>query len=258
VTHGRLGRQPTKHDVRTVRATAILDAAGGILPAAPLARDWSRRYDRAGNPAGSVSLGTFNNMQHGDCTCASFGHLDQVVSAATGYGGTVDTTMVLEAYDAISPWDRSKPEENDNGAYNLDALKWFKDQGLIPAFAKLYNRAHVETCINLFHAVYVGAELPLAAQKQQIWDVAPGGSVDPAYRPRSWGGHAMMCVGYDQKGVWFATWGRRQFATWAWFHTYVDETYVAIHRHLVADRSKLTPAGYLADQIVAALAIFKG
>jgi hypothetical protein len=129
---------------------------------------------------------------------------------------------------------------------------------LITAFASVYSRMHIETCINLFHGVYVGADLPLSAQGQQAWDVAPPGSTDPSYRRRSWGGHAMMCIGYDQGGVWFATWGNRQYATWAWFNTYVDEAYVAVHKQLVADGSKLTPAGYLASQITSALAIFKG
>ena len=258
MTHGQLGRQPTKHDMRTVRAAPLLDAAAGVLPAAPLARNWSRYYQPDGNLGAFIPLGTFSNMQYGDCTCAAFGHLDEAVCSASGLLTTVTTAMVLEAYDAISPWDRNKPTENDNGAFNLDALKWFQKQGLITAYAKVYSRAHVETCINLFHGVYVGADLPLSAKGQQTWDVAPVGSTDPNYKPRSWGGHAMMAIGYDQKGVWFATWGHRQFATWAWFHTYVDEAYVALHKQLVADGSKLSPAGYLAGQIAAALAIFKG
>lgn len=258
MTHGQLGRQPTKHDVRTVRAAPLLDAASNVLPAAPMARNWSRYYNPDGSLGTFIPLGTFNNMQYGDCTCAAFGHLDAAVCSATNTPTTVTTAMVLEAYDAISPWDRNNPTENDGGAYNLDALKWFKDNGLITAYAKLYSVPHVQTCINLFHGVYVGADLPLSAKGQQVWDVAPAGSTDPSYRPRSWGGHAMFAIGYDQGGVWFATWGHRQYATWAWFNTYVDEAYVALHRQLVADGSKLSPAGYLGDQIAAALAIFKG
>ena len=246
----------TKHDLRTVRAAPLLDAAVGVLPAAPLARNWGRYYDQHGNPGSFIGLGTFSNMQYGDCTCAAFGHLDEAVCAATGDPTTVTTAMVLEAYDDISPWDRNNPGNNDVGAFCLDALKWFRNNGLITSFARLYSQPHVETCINLFHGVYVGADLPLAAQHQQVWDVAPPGSSDPAYRPRSWGGHALMAIGYDRGGVWFATWGHRQYATWAWFSTYVDEAYVALHRQLVADGSKITPAGYLADQISAALAIF--
>jgi hypothetical protein len=258
VTHGQLGRHPTKHDVRTVRAAPLLDAASSVLPAAPLARNWSRYYNPDGSLGSFIPLGTFNNMQYGDCTCAAFGHLDAAVCSAANVPTSVTTAMVLEAYDAISPWDRANPTANDNGAFNLDALKWFRAQGLITAYAKIYSRAHVETCINLFHGVYVGADLPISAKGQQVWDVAPAGSTDLSYKPRSWGGHAMMAIGYDQGGVWFATWGHRQYATWAWFNTYVDEAYVALHKQLVADANGLTPAGYLSSQIAAALAIFKG
>ncbi len=258
MTHGQLGRQPTKHDVRTVRGGPLLDAGAAVLPAAPLGRNWSRYYLPDGSLGSFIPLGTFSNMIYGDCTCAAFGHLDEAVCAATNTPTIVTTAMVLEAYDAISPWDPNKPLENDVGAFNLDALRWFKEKGLITGFASLYSRAHVELCINLFHGVYVGVDLPLSAKGQQTWDVAPPGSTDPKYKPRSWGGHAMMAIGYDQGGVWFATWGHRQYATWAWFNTYVDEAYVALHKQLVADGSRLTPAGYLADQISATLAIFKG
>ena len=260
MTHGQLGRQPTKHDTRTVRGAPLLDAAASanLLPAAPMARNWSRYVLPDGSLGSFIPLGTFSNMMYGDCTCAAFGHLDEAVCAALGVPTFVTTAMVLEAYDAISPWDRGKPTENDGGATNLDALRWFTSQGLIKSFASIYSRAHVEICIDLFHGVYVGADLPLSAQHQQTWDVAPPGSTDPKYKPRSWGGHAMFAIGYDQGGVWFATWGHRQYATWAWFNTYVDEAYVALHRQLLADPTKVGPAGYLAAQIADALAIFKG
>ena len=253
---GQLGRKPTKHDTRNVQLAPILAASPAVLPAAPLARNWGRRYLVNGDPGNAIPFATFSNLQYGDCTCASLGHFDEGVCEATQTPKMITTDIVLEAYDAISDWDRDTPTENDDGAHNLDALKWFRKQGLITAFAEIdeTRRTHIELCINLFHGVYVGADLPLAAQKQQVWDVAPPSARDPSYDRRSWGGHAMTAVGYDAIGVWFVTWGRMQSATWSWFFTYVDEAYVMIHRQLVADGSKLTPAGFLADQIVAALA----
>ena len=252
---GQLGRKPTKHDARNLRLAPIL-AAIPKLPAAPFARNWGRHYLANGDLGDPIIFGTFSNLTYGDCTCAAFGHMDQAVSEATRTPSTVTTEMVLEAYDAISGWDRSTPSANDDGANNLDALKWFRRQGLITAYAQIDERdlAHIELCINLYQAVYVGVDLPLAAQKQKIWDVAPVGPRDPSYDRRSWGGHAMMAVGYDAIGVWFVTWGRLQFATWPWFFTYVDEAYVGIHRQFVASSSALTPAGFIASQIVAALA----
>ncbi len=257
MTHGCLGRLTTKHDLRTVRLSPILSAAETALPAAPMSRNWSRLVNPDGTLGSFIPLGTFGNMQYGDCTCAAFGHLDQAVCAATGMVNYVDLPMVLEAYDAISPWDRNDPTRNDGGATNLDALRWFKNRGILVGYASVYSRAQFELCINLFHGVYVGVDLPLSARSQIVWDAAPAGSTDPKYKPRSWGGHAMMAIGYDQGGVWFATWGTRQYATWRWVETYVDEAYVPLHRHLVADGSKLSPAGYLADQIATTLAILK-
>ena len=176
----RAARSPADEARPTYRAWRAAPRRGAaVLPAAPLARNWSRYYQPDGSLGSFIPLGTFSNMQYGDCTCAAFGHLDEAVCAATNAPTIVTTPMVLEAYDAISPWDANKPLENDVGAFNLDALRWFKDHGLITGFASLYSRAHVETCINLFHGVYVGVELPLSAKTQQTWDVAPPGSTDP-------------------------------------------------------------------------------
>jgi len=259
VAVGQLGRRPTKSDARTVRLAPIVAGSPGALPAAPLARNWGRHYLANGDQGDLISFGTFNNMTYGDCTCASFGHLDQAVCQATGAKPTIATSTVLEAYDAISVWDRSAPTVNDDGATNLDALRWFKKQGLIVAYASINeaNRTHVETCINVCHGVYAGFDLPLSAQKQKVWDVAPPGKRDPSYDRRSWGGHAAMAVGYDDIGVWIVTWGRLQFMTWSFWYTYTEECNVAIHRQLVADVGKLSPAGFLAGQILATLATVK-
>ena len=230
---GQLGRRPTRVDRRTARLAPILASAPrAVIPGSPMARNWGRLVLANGDPGDEVQLSTFSNLRYGDCTCAALGHLDQVVAAATGAPATITTELVLEAYDDISGWDRSDPEDNDNGAHNLDALRWFKRRGMIEAYATIdeTNRNHVETCINVFHGCYVGADLPLAAQKQAVWDVAPPGKRDESYDRRSWGGHAMTAVAYDHTGVGFSTWGRLQWATWPWFFSYVDEAYVAIHR----------------------------
>lgn len=256
--NGKLGRLPTRLDRRTVQAADLMQAAGSRLPAAPLARNWTRLRRADGSPGNPIEFATFSNLSYGDCTCAAFGHLDQAVCAATGNERTVDVDMVLRAYDEISDWDRSAPELNDHGAHNLDALRWFRAQGLLVAYAAVSSRSHVKVAVNVCHGVYVGADLPLSAQRQLTWDVAPAGSADQDYRPRSWGGHAMMLLGYDTWGVWFATWGRRQYASWSWYDVYVREAYVVVHRALVDQPNKLSPAGYLREQILANLSAFKG
>jgi hypothetical protein len=53
----------------------------------------------------------------------------------------------------------------------------------------------IATAIWLFGGVYIGVELPIAAQTQDVWDVPanPGAEDEPG----SWGGHAVYLVGYD-------------------------------------------------------------
>lgn len=53
----------------------------------------------------------------------------------------------------------------------------------------------IATAIWLFGGAYIGVELPITAQNQEIWDVPqhPG----PKDEPGSWGGHAIYLVGYD-------------------------------------------------------------
>lgn len=254
---GRLGRLPRKIDSRTVSLNNLLETIPVPLPAPPLARNWGRRYLTGGGVGGPIPFSTFGNLQYGDCTCAAIGHYDEAVCTAVATNKTITTDIVFEAYDDISEWDRNQPSKNDLGAQNLDALNWFRKQGLIAAFAAFNEKdlLHVQLGINLFHGVYIGADLPISAKRQVIWDVAPSDRLDPNYAPRSWGGHAMLAVGYDARGVWFVTWGRLQFATWPWFLTYVDEGYVMIHRNLM--NSEPSPAGFFVDQISAALSALK-
>ena len=55
--------------------------------------------------------------------------------------------------------------------------------------------SQIATAIWLFGGAYIGVELPLAAQSQDVWNVPanPG----PDDEPGSWGGHAIYLVGYD-------------------------------------------------------------
>ena len=55
----------------------------------------------------------------------------------------------------------------------------------------------IATAIWLFGGAYIGVELPIRAQNQDVWDVPanPG----PDDEPGSWGGHAIYLVGYDRR-----------------------------------------------------------
>lgn len=233
----KLGRNPSAPDARDLRLATY--RIPSTLGASPPMRNWTRF---AGAP---LLFSDFGNLRFGCCTCAALGHVDQAAAAHTGRAPTVTTPLVLEAYDAISGWDRDRPTENDDGASCRDALRWFKSRGIVEAYVRLdeASRAHIEYAVNIGGAAYVGADLPIAAQRQEVWDVAPVNGWTDDYKRRSWGGHAMALLGYDRGGVWFATWGRIQRATWPWFFSYVDEAWLAI-ADLWTDTTRLTPSGF--------------
>lgn len=252
----KLGRRATKRDPNNVRMAAMLadQRFAALLPGTPMACTFSHLRNADGSIGLPITFGMFDNDRIGDCTCASFGHYDQAVSAHLGIPSTVDTAMVRRAYQSVGGWDPNDPS-TDDGACNLDALKWFKRAGVIGGFVQLDegNRKHLEIAIDLGMGVYVGADLPKSAQRQQVWDTAPAGQRDSSYDRGSWGGHAMFAVDYDADGVTFVTWGGLKRATWSWFYTYVDESYAAIHTALTKLGDRVAPNGYLVAQIAAAI-----
>jgi hypothetical protein len=70
--------------------------------------------------------------------------------------------------------------------------------------------------------------LPFSAQNQiltgQPWDVVAGSEGEWG----SWGGHCVMCPGYNEQGPVCVTWGRKQQMTWAFFDEYCDEAYAIV------------------------------
>ena len=56
----------------------------------------------------------------------------------------------------------------------------------------------ISTAIWLFGGAYLGVNLPIAAQKQDVWDVPENPGLDD--EPGSWGGHAVYLVGYEKPG----------------------------------------------------------
>ncbi len=101
----------------------------------------------------------------------------------------------------------------------------------------------MEAVVNLTGSLYVGVDLPLSAQRQTVWDVAPAGQHDSSYAPGSWGGHAMTMLGYDRLHVTFITWGAVKIATIEWFRTYVSEAWAMIDDLWLRDDG-LTPSGF--------------
>jgi hypothetical protein len=238
----KLGKLAPKHDPRTFRLSAVLPE----LPTPPLARDWAAPLAFPGP--------SWRNTDLGDCTCAAIGNAVRVATANHGAEVKLTDDAVLTAYSAVSGYD-PRTGANDGGAAMLDVLNYWRKTGVgghqIGGFVRL-SPGEVETAINLFGGVYVGAALPLKAQHQEVWT----GGYDahtPEDVPGSWGGHAMWLASYDHLGVELLTWGNRQRADWAWMSRYADELYAVFSADWVSGAAP-APNGFDTTRLHALLA----
>ena len=211
----KLGKRAYRHDPRR-RALAAL-----VLPKLPLppeSRDWTN-----GHPA----WGMMRNDVEGDCVFAGGGHIIQVATLqATDAMVTPPDEQIEAMYEQ---WAGFKPDDpaTDNGFVEADFLNLWEQQGYC-GFKLLghvdvnpANLTHVKQASAFFGPLKIGANLPVSAQSQTLWDVAidDGGL---------WGGHDMTLAAYDKAGPLLITWGAVQRATWAWWLKYVDECHALL------------------------------
>ena len=239
----KLGRKAIKTDTRTLRLAKYLTSS---LPVAPDDRNWM----------GSVTdFGMMLNDQLGDCTIAGCGHAEQIWTLNTGSELTVADSDILSAYEA---WDGYNPADptTDQGGIELDVLKKFQQQGLaghkILAFASanVRNVEEIKQAINLFGGVYIGVNLPISAQSQDVWDADSSRDGDPG----SWGGHCVFVPTYDPNGFTCITWGAPKKMTLAFWQEYVDESYALLSPNWVSQNS---PSGFALDQLQADLSLIQ-
>lgn len=243
--HLRLGRikpaEPPK-----LRFAKYVDEAV-VLPATPPSVDLYSAVP---------SWPMYENDSLGDCTCAATGHMVQAWSAAAGGLKTMDDADVVRMY-----WETGDPPADtgsaggatDTGRFETSVLAYWRKQGIaagstwvdrITAYAgvEASNLDLVKAAIYLFGGVYIGVELPLTAQGQQVWDVVA--DADPSQsQPGSWGGHAINIVGYDEHGFVVVTWGGLLRMTYAFFKEYVDEVYAILSPDFLGGEGH-SPAGF--------------
>jgi hypothetical protein len=249
----KLGRKAVKRDTRTLALSRYIEAG---LPAPPASADWTK---------GIRSWGMMLNGPDpaepqypdglGDCTIAGVAHAVQVFTANTGNEVTVPDSTVLKFYEK---WDGYVPgnASTDNGGVELDVLTDWRKQGFagnkLEGFAdpNPKNLTEIRQSIALFGGVYIGLSLPVTAQKQDVWDVVPGGG--PGAQAGSWGGHCVFVPKYDANSFTCITWGQLKTMTVAFFEAYCDEAHT-----LLADgwfnKSGVNPAGLNLEQLQADL-----
>ena len=215
----KLGKAPARHDNRTLQAAKYFQA----LPPAPVRCDWSGK---------ASPFGQMLNNELGDCTAAAAGHLVQIWTAANGNQVILPDADILTFYELCSGYNPADPS-TDQGAVELDVLNKWRQVGLadrkISAYAalQLANREHLRLAVSLTGGAYLGGQLPVSAQSQEVWAVPAGGTTGNG-APGTWGGHAVPAVAYDETGVTVITWGALLTMTWEFFDTYVDEAYCVL------------------------------
>ena len=252
-----LGKLDPKIDPRTFTLKSILNHAA--LPT-PKPFDWDSILP--------VDVGMMANDRIGLCAVAAVAHLIQAWSANhLGNEITIADDDVIAAYKAITlqvngrAFDESDPT-TDTGLCLLDVLKWVRLNGLGPdrhglglAFVKLSHEDpdEIEIAGNACGGLYVGAQLPIAAEEQldagEAWSPVQGADGQPG----GWGGHAMAMTASDGVTDRFLTWGKRQSADDPWIGAYLDEAYACIAPEWVSGALP-APSGLDMDRLRALLA----
>jgi len=229
----RLGRKAIKTDSRTL---ALGDYLTPSLPPPPPAADWTK---------GIASWGMMLNDKLGCCTIAGAAHAVQVWTANTGKIRTLPDATVKKYYEKWDGYVPGKPS-TDCGGIELDVLNDWQKHALagnkLLAFAdpEPANLTEIRQSIALFGGVYIGLALPLTAQTQQVWDVAPKGGAKA--KPGSWGGHCVFVPRYDKNGFTCITWGGLKTMTLAFWKKYCDEAHTLFGKDWLT--AKGSPAGF--------------
>jgi hypothetical protein len=219
----KLGKLAPKHDSRTLHLANYLNT--GKLPPIPAQKDWSGKVPE---------WQELCNDRLGCCTISGAGHLIMDWSANVGNEIIPADSDIITAYSAVGGYD-PQTGENDNGAYELDVLNYWRKTGVaghkIDAYAACEprNHAHIKASVYLFGGCYLGLALPLSAQNQSIWSVTRG----PDSVPGSWGGHAVPIVAFSPHALTVVTWGELKQMSWSFLDKYTDESYAILSQDFI-------------------------
>jgi hypothetical protein len=243
----RLGRKRPHAHKRVRRFASYVDLA--ILRASiPDSADYSPK-------AAAALAQMYGNDQYGDCVIAGEGHL---VGVRTG--NESGTPAVFATRDIVAYYEKVCGP-GDQGCVITDVLDAQKTQGFvgghkISGYVSVddTNQAEVRAAIYLFGGITLGINLPGSwannAAPGFVWD----NTNDPAV-----GGHEVVCMGYNAKGVITSTWGMLGLITWAALADarIVDECYVAIGPDWT-DGTKPAPNGLDLATLTADLQVLGG
>lgn len=231
LTKVKLGRLRSPFDRR---ALWLNDYTQPTLPPEPVACDYSKAV---------TDWGMMLNDSLGDCAIAAPGHMEMGWTANAGNLYVPTDADILTAYEAVGGYSPTDPN-TDQGCNMLDVLKYWKATGIaghtIGAYVRLNPQRidQIKQAVAMFGSVYLGVNLPIAAQNQPVWDLPDGQELTGDWSPGSWGGHAIMCPEYDAATLSVVTWGEIQGVTWPWIVSYCDEAYAVLSPDLFNGQGK--------------------
>ena len=228
------GRQPVKHDHRTLRlenyllagANELL-AAAAPLPAPPPAVNWGQPID---------AWRMYGNDVRGCCEVAAAAELERVWSANGGAELAPTDDQVLQEYIGFTGYN-PQTGANDNGIATLDLLNKWKNVGLfggrkIEAFVAInpQNTEALKLGISWFGGVFLGVRIFASDERQFDEGVIWNRALWPGVLE---GLHAIPVPTYDEFLLYPVTWGRFQGATRDWVVNRAEEAYAIVSREFI-------------------------
>lgn len=217
-----LGKKPYVPDPRSLH----LEKYAVALPTPAPWVNWAMKT--------KLPWGMMLNDQLGDCTCAAVGHMIQSFTTDTGSELTLPDSAILKAYEDVAGYVPGDPY-TDRGAMVSDVLKYWKSTGIgghkIEAYAQVSPTNHtlLRQSIELFGAIDIGIQLPVAAQSMgNYWNMGAQTSATGDYAPGSWGGHSVAVLAYNDWSYICVSWGQLIRINTIFWATYVDEAWAAI------------------------------
>lgn len=181
------------------------------------------------------------NDMYGDCVLAGAAHETVLWNKEAKKEAVFNTDVVLDAYSAVTGFDRSDPS-TDNGTDMEEAAKYRRKVGVndqsgsphkIGAYLALKPKSttQLKQAVSNFSAVGIGFFFPSSAMDQfnadKPWTYKGNSEI--------LGGHYVPVVGYNKTYLYVVTWGRVQKMSWAFYKKYNDESIAYLSEERLTD-----------------------
>lgn len=250
----KLGRTARKYNPSVPHFSTMVKKLSWQWPAMPAILDTAQSF-----PV-DYDYGMLGNDTHGDCTCATVYHCNQVWDKdAQNSILNVSNNTALQLYREMG-WDGT--EATDTGCNEQDVLTYLIKAGApldngtrkkISAFFEVdvRNMDDIKRVIYECGTCYIGMQMPAEiaqAGYPEVWDITSS--------PHFEGGHAFNLVGYDATGFIFITYGKKYKMTYKFWQATADEAYAIISPDWVEQTGK-TPFGLTASDLTEQMAALK-